>query len=127
MWAGWWQFARGLRSPPFALLWTGQTISVLGDAVFTIALTWEVLRLTGSSTAMSLLVIAQWGPKLLLLAFGGGIADRLPRRLLMLWADVMRGCIVFVLAWLAWTPALPFWLLLGLAPLFGIGRSFFDP
>src|SRR5258708_7194784 len=127
MLAGWLQFARALRSPPFALLWTGQTISVLGDAVFTIALTWVVLILTGSSTPMSLLGIAQWGPKVLLLAFGGVIADRLPRRLLMLWADVMRGCIVFVVAWLAWTHALQFWHLLVLAPLFGMVSSFFDP
>jgi len=125
--AGWLQFARALRSRPFALLWAGQTISVLGDAVFTIAITWEVLILTGSSTAMSLLVIAQWAPKVLLLAFGGVIADRLPRRLLMLWADAGRGCIVFVVAWLAWTHALQFWHLLALAPLFGMVSSFFDP
>src|SRR5258708_21098285 len=98
MLAGWLQFARALRSPPFALLWTGQTISVLGDAVFTIALTWEVLILTGSSTAMSLLVIAQWGPKLLLLALGGVSADRLPRRRLLLWSHFMRGALVFVVA-----------------------------
>jgi MFS family permease len=125
--AGWLQFARALRSCPFALLWAGQTISVLGDAVFTIAITWEVLILTGSSTAMSLLVIAQWAPKVLLLAFGGVIADRLPRRLLMLWADAGRGCIVFVVAWLAWTHVLQFWHLLVLAPLFGMVSSFFDP
>lgn len=127
MLAGWLQFARALRSRPFALLWAGQTISVLGDAVFTIAITWEVLILTGSSTAMSLLVVAQWGPKVLLLVFGGAIADRLPRRLLMLWADAGRGCIVFVVAWLAWTHALQFWHLLALAPLFGMASSFFDP
>src|ERR1700680_2836240 len=30
------QFARALQARPFALLWPGQTISVLGDAVFTI-------------------------------------------------------------------------------------------
>jgi MFS family permease len=121
------QFARAQLSRPFALIWFGQTISVLGDAVFTIALTWEVLILTGSSTAMSLLVMAQWGPKVLLLAVGGVIADRLPRRLLMLWADAGRGCIVFVVAWLAWTHTLQFWHLLVLAPLFGVLSSFFDP
>jgi len=86
------QFARVLRSRPFALLWVGQTISVLGDAVFTIVITWQVLILTGSATAMSLLVIAQWTPKVLFLLFGGVIADRVSRRLLMLWADAGRGC-----------------------------------
>src|SRR5579871_3699887 len=81
------QFARALQARPFALLWVGQTISVLGDAVFTIALTWEVLLLTGSATAMSLIVLAQWTPRIVLLLFGGVLADRISRRLLMLWAD----------------------------------------
>jgi MFS family permease len=121
------QFARALRSRPFALLWAGQTISVLGDAVFTIAITWEVLLLTGSATAMSLILLAQWAPKIILLLFGGVVADRVSRRLLMLWADAGRGCIVILVAWLSWTHVLQFWHLIALAPLFGIVSSFFDP
>jgi MFS family permease len=121
------QFARALQARPFALLWTGQTISVLGDAVFTIALTWEVLLLTGSATAMSLIVLAQWAPRIVLLLFGGVLADRVSRRLLMLWADTGRGCIVVLVAWLSWSHSLQFWHLVALAPLFGIVSSFFDP
>ena len=121
------QFAHALQSRPFALLWTGQTISVSGDAVFTIALTWEVLLLTGSSTAMSLIVLAQWAPRIILLLFGGVLADRVSRRLLMLWADSGRGLIVLLVAWLSWTHQLQFWHLVALAPLFGIVSSFFDP
>jgi MFS family permease len=102
-------FAQALQARPFALLWTGQTISVLGDAVFTIAITWEVLLLTGSATAMSLIVIAQWAPKIVLLLFGGVLADRVSRRLLMLWAAAGRGCIVLLVAWLSWSHLLQFW------------------
>src|SRR6266436_8144428 len=91
-------FARAFCSRPFTLLWVGQTVSVLGDAVFNIAITWEVLLLTGSATAMSLILIAQWAPKVVFLLFGGVVADRVSRRLLMLWADVGRGCIVIVVA-----------------------------
>lgn len=121
------QFAKALQVRPFALLWTGQTISVLGDAVFTIALTWEVLLLTGSATAMSLIVLAQWTPRIVLLLFGGVLADRVSRRLLMLWADSGRGLIVLLVAWLSWSHQLQFWHLVALAPLFGIVSSFFDP
>ncbi len=121
------QFARALQARPFALLWTGQTISVLGDAVFTIALTWEVLLLTGSATAMSLIVLAQWTPRIVLLLFGGVLADRVSRRLLMLCADSGRGFIVLLVAWLNWSHSLQFWHLVALAPLFGIVSSFFDP
>jgi MFS family permease len=125
--ADWLQFARALRSRPFTLLWTGQTISVLGDAVFTIAITWEVLLLTGSATAMGLLLIAQWTPRVLFLVFGGVVADRVSRRLLMLWADAGRGLIVIIVSWLSWVHLLQFWHLMVLAPLFGIVSSFFDP
>src|SRR6266700_130180 len=121
------QFARAFHSRPFTLLWAGQTISVLGDAVFTIAITWEVLLLTDSATAMSLILIAQWAPRILFLLLGGVIADRVSRRFLMLCADVGRGCIVMLVAWLSWTHLLQFWHLVALAPLFGIVSSFFDP
>src|SRR5260370_15862977 len=120
-------FARAFHSRPFTLLWTGQTISVLGDAVFTIAITWEVLLVTDSATAMSLILIAQWAPRILFLLLGGVIADRVSRRFLMLCADAGRGCIVMLVAWLSWTHLLQFWHLVALAPLFGIVSSFFDP
>ncbi len=120
-------FARAFRSRPFTLLWAGQTISVFGDAVFTIAITWEVLLLTDSATAMSLILIAQWAPRILFLLLGGVIADRVSRRFLMLCADAGRGCIVMLVAWLSWTHQLQFWHLVALAPLFGIVSSFFDP
>src|SRR2546430_1206403 len=42
-------FARALHSRPSALLWTGQTISALGDGAFVTALSWEALQLTGSA------------------------------------------------------------------------------
>lgn len=120
-------FARAFRSRPFTLLWVGQTVSVLGDAVFNVAIAWEVLLLTGSATAMSLILIAQWAPRIVFLLLGGVIADRISRRLLMLWADIGRGCIVMVVAWLSWVHLLQFWHLVALAPLFGIVSSFFDP
>jgi len=120
-------FTRAFRSRPFTLLWAGQTISVLGDAVFNIAITWEVLLLTDSATAMSFILIAQWAPRILFLLLGGVIADRVSRRFLMLCADAGRGCIVMLVAWLSWTHQLQFWHLVALAPLFGIVSSFFDP
>jgi hypothetical protein len=43
------RFTRALRSPSFALLWAGQTISVLGDGAFTVALAWSILLFTGSA------------------------------------------------------------------------------
>lgn len=115
------------RSRPFTLLWAGQTVSVLGDAVFTVAIAWEVLSLTNSASAMSIVLLAQWGPRILFLLLGGVIADRFSRRALMLGADVGRGLIVLFVVWLAWSQQLQFWHLVALAPLFGILGSLFEP
>lgn len=119
--------ARALRSRPFALLWAGQTISALGDGAFYTALAWTVLLLTHSATAMGIVAIAQSVPVVLFLLVGGVAADRLPRRLVLLWSDGGRGVVVLAIAALGWLGILQFWHLVGLALLFGIADGFFMP
>jgi MFS family permease len=118
---------RALGSRPFALLWAGQTISALGDGAFYTALAWTVLLLTHSGTAMGVVAIAQVGPVLLFLLVGGVAADRLPRRLVLLWSDGGRGLVVLAIAALGWLGLLQFWHLVILALLFGIADGFFMP
>jgi MFS family permease len=121
------RFARALRSRPFALLWLGQTISTLGDGVNLTALAWQVLVLTGSGAAMGIVLIATSVPRLLFLLLGGVIADRLPRRLVMLWADAGRAVAVGAIAILSYTNTLQFWQLIALGLLFGLSQAFFLP
>jgi len=108
-------------------LWSGQTISALGDGAFVTALAWEVLLLTGSATAMGLVVIAQTLPMLLFLLIGGVTADRLPRRLVMLWSDGGRAVAVLLIAALGAAHLLQLWHLVLLALFFGTVRGFFMP
>ncbi len=121
------RFARALRSRPFALLWTGQTISALGDGAYTTALAWAVLVLTGSATAMGVVVVARTVPMLLFLLVGGVAADRLPRRLVMLASDAGRAIAVLAIAVLGWFGLLQLWHLIVLAFLFGVVSGFFMP
>jgi MFS family permease len=121
------RFARALRSRPFALLWAGQTISALGDGAFYTALAWEVLLLTGSGAAMGLVVAAQSIPRVLFLLLGGIAADRLPRRLVLLWSDGGRALFVLGIAGLGWLNLLHLWHLVALALLFGVADGFFLP
>jgi MFS family permease len=101
------RFARALHSRPFALLWLGQTISTLGDGAYLTALAWQVLILTGSGAAMGVVLIATAVPRVVFLLLGGVIADRLPRRLVMLWADAGRAVAVGAIAVLSYTNTLP--------------------
>jgi len=120
-------FARALQSRSFALLWTGQTISALGDGAFVTALSWQALQLTGSAMAMGLVVLAQTFPMILLLLFGGVVADRFPRQQVMLWSDASRAVAVLLIAALGMTHLLQLWHLVLLALFFGIVRGFFSP
>jgi len=62
---------RALRHRPFTLLWSGQTISRLGDDFYRIALVWWVLQKTGSAMVMGTVLICTTAPMLLFLLLGG--------------------------------------------------------
>ena len=121
------RFAQALHSRKFALLWTGQTISALGDGAFVTALSWQALQLTGSATAMGLVVLAQTLPMILLLLLGGVVADRFPRQQVMLWSDASRAVAVLLIATLGVAHLLQLWHLVLLALFFGTVRGFFSP
>ena len=120
-------FIQALHSRQFALLWTGQTISSLGDGAFNTAVAWQVLTLTGSATALGLFMIAQILPMILFLLFGGVAADRFPRKQVLLWSDASRAVAVLLIAGLAMVHQLQIWHLVLLSLCFGTVRGFFMP
>lgn len=79
-----------LRLRTFRLFFLGRTLSALGDAVIPAALALAVLRATGSSSALALVLGCAIVPKLLLLPLGGVIADRFDARIVALGADLVR-------------------------------------
>jgi MFS family permease len=121
------RFMRALRHRQFALLWFGQTISALGDGAYYTALAWLILLLTGSATAMGVVVIANSIPRLAFLLIGGVAADRLSRRMVMLWSDSGRAVSVLLITMLAWTHLLQLWHLVVLGLFFGLVDGFFIP
>ena len=118
---------RAFSNRSFALLWSGQVISRLGDSLYTIALAWWVLQKTGSAAAMGTVLICSTIPLLLFLLFGGVIVDRLPRVRLMLASDVLRGCLVGLIAFLSFQQWLALWQIFVLSALFGTVEAFFYP
>jgi DHA3 family tetracycline resistance protein-like MFS transporter len=118
---------RPLGVRDFRLLWGGQMVSLLGDGIFTVALAWQVIHLSGSAAALSVVLLARSLPGLLLVPVSGVAADRLPRRTIMLAADVLRGLAVGMIAFLAASGTLQVWHLVVLSAVFGCGTAFFQP
>ncbi|RKR87028.1 putative MFS family arabinose efflux permease [Micromonospora pisi] len=79
-----------LRHRAFRLLLVGRTLSALGDAVIPAALALAVLRVTGSTSALALVLACATVPKLLLLPVGGVVADRFDARRVALVTDLVR-------------------------------------
>ncbi|HEY5251091.1 MAG TPA: hypothetical protein VIJ09_05495 [Acidimicrobiales bacterium] len=77
-----------------ALLWSGQSASLVGDGIFTVALALETLRIDSRPPALSLVMAARLIPTVALLLVGGVVVDRVPRRLAMLGSDLVRGSAV---------------------------------
>jgi MFS family permease len=116
-----------LRHRDFALLWAGQTVSLAGNGLFTVALPLEVLRLTGSSLDLALIVSARTVPAVLLLLAGGTLVDRMSRRLVMFVSDIACGISVGLVAVLVATGNAGLWELAALSATFGIASAFFRP
>lgn len=121
------KFARALRSRPYAMVWIGQTISNIGDGVFAIALAWQVLLMTHSGLAMGMVLVAFMIPKLIFVLLGGVAADRLPRRMIILWSDGGRGAIVLLISIMGFMGLLQFWHLVLESFIFGFVDGFFNP
>src|ERR1700692_2287211 len=92
------RISAALRHRDFALLWSGQSISLVGDGVYTVALALVTLRIDDHPLALSFVLAARLLPTVLLLLAGGVIVDRIPRRLALLAADPPRGAAVAVIA-----------------------------
>ena len=116
-----------LRHHPFFWLWSGQTISRLGDQLYTIALAWFVLSMTHSATARSVVLVAALVPNMLFVLIGGAVADRLPRLAIMLASDLVRGVLVIGVALLTFTGSVPLWLIISMSFCFGLVDAFFLP
>ena len=77
-------------SRDFRLIWGGQTISFVGDAAFIVALGWRVTDLTGKASSLGFVLALESLAMLLTLLWGGVLADRYSRRLLMIGSDLAR-------------------------------------
>jgi MFS family permease len=116
-----------LQEREFRLFFTGQLVSLLGDAVTPFALAWAVLDLTGSARDLGFVIAAKTAPLVVFLLAGGVFADRLPRRGVMLTADIARMAVQAATAALLLSHTARIWELIVLQALAGTGTAFFNP
>ncbi len=98
------------RNRAFCLYWLGLFLSGVGDQFGWMALTWYVMRKTGSSVAMGGMILAYLLPGLLAGLVIGVLLDRFDRRMLVIGDNVARGALFLLLAYLLGNEQSPAWL-----------------
>jgi MFS family permease len=118
---------RPLALRDFRLLWTGMTLSLIGDGVLLVALAWQAYQISNHPGAMAAVGVALTAPQVGLVLLGGIISDRFERRFVMLTADVVRAGALAGLAVASFSGALGLWHLVGFAVIYGAASAFFIP
>ena len=116
-----------LGERPFRLLWSGQALSSAGDALLPVAIAFAVLDLTGSPADLGLVLASALVPRVALMLVGGVWADRLPRHLVMMAADLVRAVSQGLIALALLAGVAELWHLLVAGVVYGTARAFFDP
>ena len=116
-----------LSNPNYRRYFAGQSVSLVGTWMQSVAQSWLVLQMTGSGTALGLVVALQMLPVLLLGPYGGVVADRVDKRKLMMALQAMMGVLALVLGVLTITHEVNLTQVYILAFLLGLNNCFENP
>ena len=86
-----------LRTRSFGLLFSGQAISQIGDSMNKVALLWFVYELTGSAFKMTVIGLLQTIPPLVFGPLIGVYLDRMKKKPVMIWVDLIRTGLVMLI------------------------------
>ena len=118
---------RLIKTRDFGLLWWGQTTSQIGEGLNKVALLWFVYELTGSAMKMTMVGLLQTIPPLLFGPLIGVYLDRLPKKAVMVWVDLLRAILTFLIPALYATQSLSIEGLYGLIFLTSVVSTVFGP
>jgi MFS family permease len=111
----------------FRVIWIGQAISMTGTWMQAIAQGLLVLELWNSAFALGVVNFANAIPSLLLMLFGGVLADRADKRKILLATQIAMGALALALALLIVTDRVQFWMIIAATILLGIAFGYDMP
>jgi MFS family permease len=103
------RFWMPLKARAFRRLWAGAGLSMLADQAFLVALTWLVLRVTGSGAELGLVLAVASIPGTILTPAGGVLSDRYSPALIMIWTSAGRVLLLALLTFLIMADATRIW------------------
>ncbi|MCR1974328.1 MFS transporter [Clostridium sporogenes] len=111
----------------FFILWQGQLVSSLGDAIYEIALGFWVLMVTGSTALMGTLMAVSMIPKIVISPFAGVLIDRSERKYIIVAMDLIRGIVITLVGIVTILGYAKIWMILLAGMIIGTCAAFFNP
>ena len=118
---------RAFRHRNYRLFFAGQLVSLIGTWTQSLAQTWLVYRLTGSPLLLGTVTFCQQTPVFLFATLGGMVADRLPRRSVLVVTQSTAMTLAFILSGLTLSGAVRVGHILVMASLLGVVNAFDIP
>ncbi len=116
-----------LRHRNFRLFWCGQLISLIGTWMQGLGQQWLVYVLTTSALKLGIVSACQFLPVLFFSLYGGVVADRFPKRMLILFTQSASLVLALILSVLTWAHVVHIWHVYLLAFLLGTVNAFDMP
>src|SRR5690242_16093479 len=123
----WKQTFSALRHRNFRLFFAGQLVSLIGTWMQNTAQGWLVYQLTGSKLLLGEVAAIGSAPMMLLSIWGGSVADRHPKRKIVLLTQTAMMLLAFTFTALIWSKQIRPWHILVLAALGGVAMAFDMP
>ena len=118
---------RALRHPNFRLFFAGQLVSLTGTWMQSVAQSWLIYRLTGSAALLGAVGFTSQFPVFLLAPVGGIVADRFPRRTVLIATQTTAMFLAGLLAAVTLTEGVRVWQIFVLGALLGAVNAFDIP
>ena len=115
------------HSRNFRLFFIGQAVSVTGTWMQSVASAWLVLQITHSGVALGIQAALNFGPILLLGAWGGALADRGDKHRILLGTQAAFGILALAMWAVVQTDVVQLWMVYGLSLLQGIVTAVDNP
>jgi len=120
-------FLRAFRHRNYKLFFGGQLISLTGTWMQSVAESWLVYRLTGSSALLGVAAFASQIPVFLFATIGGTVADRSNRHRIIVMTQSASMVLPFILSVLTFTGVVRVWHVFALAACLGVVNAFDIP
>ncbi|GAK08729.1 LOW QUALITY PROTEIN: MFS general substrate transporter [Geomicrobium sp. JCM 19038] len=116
-----------MRNRTFVLMFIAGIFAVVGFSMFLTTVSWFAVTEMDSAMAVGLVLMAATIPRLVMMVFGGVVADKYKKTTIMFITNLTQGVLLFVLYLFVANDNLTLTILLILAGLFGMLDAFFGP